>query len=257
MTLIGRLTRALGIYDWLRYSSFYDLVLRVRNPAYLKALNEDEAFYRRLLSGHKVDLIFDVGANMGDKAEVFARIAPRVICFEPDPRLAEHLRKRFQTRPQVTIEECGISDHAGSANLNTYDEGSAFNTFNDRQHQLVLGLHKHHQMVSVRLVTLDAMIEKYGCPGFLKVDVEGHEKEVFAGLSTPVPMISYEANLPTFAGETCEVARHLASLSHATYFGLGGSGIEMNGDFPMTLTEFCEWVSGPQAPNFVEVFARP
>ncbi len=46
--------------------------------------------------------------------------------------------------------------------------------------------------VTVPVVTLDQLIERYGRPAFCKIDVEGFELEVLRGLSTPLPALSFE-----------------------------------------------------------------
>jgi len=71
MRLARRLAEGLGVYDRLRYSRFYEWLLRYRNPAYVAVLRDELAFYRRVLAVRPVRLIFDVGAHFGDKASVF------------------------------------------------------------------------------------------------------------------------------------------------------------------------------------------
>ena len=46
--------------------------------------------------------------------------------------------------------------------------------------------------ITVKCVTLDELIAQYGLPHFTKIDVEGAEAAVLAGLSRPLPALSFE-----------------------------------------------------------------
>jgi len=48
--------------------------------------------------------------------------------------------------------------------------------------------------LTVPAVTLDALIQRYGTPDYIKIDVEGHEEQVLAGLSILPPLLSFEFN---------------------------------------------------------------
>jgi FkbM family methyltransferase len=52
----------------------------------------------------------------------------------------------------------------------------------------------------VNVMTLDALIETFGRPAFCKIDVEGYECDVLAGLSSAIPVLSFE-----FTPELAEV----------------------------------------------------
>ena len=44
----------------------------------------------------------------------------------------------------------------------------------------------------LRVTTLDRLIESYGVPAFIKIDLEGYELQVLQGLSRSVRGISFE-----------------------------------------------------------------
>jgi Methyltransferase FkbM domain len=46
--------------------------------------------------------------------------------------------------------------------------------------------------VSAPMTTLDALVSRHGTPAFIKIDVEGFEPEVLAGLSRPPAALSFE-----------------------------------------------------------------
>ncbi len=258
MTWFGALTRKLGIYGAIRYSPIYPLIQRLRNPGYFRALQREERFYRQLLGTGNSGLVFDVGANVGDKTEVFSRVARQVVSFEPDPRLAAHLKLRFQRQKNVVVEGCGLSDREGVMTLHAYGGGSAYNTLCDRRHESIANLHPGHQKIDVLVTTLDQMIKRHGVPDYIKVDVEGHEVEVFAGLSRNVRLVSFEANLPEFGSETCAVVQRLDALSGGTvrFWAVAAELAEAPTDFPLTAEEVCKLVMDDRAPAYLEFFAR-
>ncbi len=97
---------------------------------------------------------------------------------------------------------------------------------------------------------------RHGHRVYLKVDVEGHEREVFEGLSHPAALVSYEANLPEFAAETCESARRLVQIGQDVRFAVCGSGFQISGEFSMDDDALCALVMSQDAPPYLEIFAR-
>ena len=75
-----------------------------------------------------MDLIFDVGANIGDMTNIFKNNAKKVVAFEPNPQLSNQLRYRFNM-DNVVIDPRGISDDIGIKNFNISAAHTISHTF--------------------------------------------------------------------------------------------------------------------------------
>lgn len=159
--------------------------------------------YRQLVrSGN---LCFDIGANHGSRAVIFTCLGARTIALEPNAALTGKL-KRF---PRVTVLNQAVSDQPGvqKMSFNRNDQISSLNPawrsrwpeFPDWYEQ------------DIECTTFDLLIAKYGVPDFTKIDVEGFESAVLAGLSRPVPLLSFEAS-PEFKENTAKCLAHLSQL---------------------------------------------
>jgi hypothetical protein len=61
-----------------------------------------------------------------------------------------------------------------------------------REHDEYAGIWSRRGTVPV--ITLDTLIEHYGPPAYIKIDVEGFEEFVLDGLSNQPPLLSFEFN---------------------------------------------------------------
>lgn len=217
-TALKTIAQKAGIYRAIRYSDFYYWVLKYKNPDYIARINADLGFYCQTL-GNTCKLVFDIGANHGDKAWVFRQIANVVVCAEPDRSSFKTLQRRFEQDDRVRLENIAVGAMAGEAEFFVESEGSFLNTLSAKHRGWVMEKLPHSSLTSywVKISTLDALIEKYGLPDYLKIDVEGYESEVFAGLSHVVPLISFEANLPLFRAETNSILQACARNPRAKF----------------------------------------
>ena len=55
------------------YSDIHYFILRLTNPNYIKFLNKEYLFHKKFLNSEK--LIFDLGANRGDKTHIFLKFS--------------------------------------------------------------------------------------------------------------------------------------------------------------------------------------
>lgn len=67
------------------------------------------------LKNFDLDIVIDVGANIGQTINIIKRVNPKckVIAFEPNKELYRDLVKKFNNNPSVKIENLGISSKNG------------------------------------------------------------------------------------------------------------------------------------------------
>ena len=158
-------------------------------------------------------LCFDVGANVGTRVEIFLSLGATVVAVEPQPACVARL-KLFED-PRLIIEEIGLGASAGRAEMHIADQDVLSSMAPEWIERVRtsgrFAARQWDQTISVRVDTLDAMIARHGVPSFCKIDVEGDEREVLAGLSQPLPAVSFECT-PEYAEVALRCVDHLRSL---------------------------------------------
>jgi FkbM family methyltransferase len=143
------------------------------------------------------DLVFDIGAHVGDRIAAFRRLGARVVAVEPQPALVLTLNMLYGRRKNVTIEAMAIGRSPGRIPLMINVDNPTVSTASSAFVQAARGAagwegQKWEKSVEVPMTTLDALIAAHGMPSFIKIDVEGFEEEALEGLTTPVPALSFE-----------------------------------------------------------------
>lgn len=169
---------------------------------FLKRRKEREFFSSFIKQG---DLVFDVGANIGDKAAVFASLGARIVAIEPQKPCIAHLKNRFKNNDSIIIIETALGSSEGTADLYICEEVPTISTISEKwiEKGRFSNCHSWNQKDSIPITTLDNIISQFGVPKYIKIDVEGYEKEVIKGLTVPCEFISFE-----FTKEFLEDAIH-------------------------------------------------
>ena len=214
-----------GIYHRLRTSSVYDIYWALADPSLIHGQRREREFYREMLEGFQAgDMIYDVGANVGHKTNLFLQLGAKVLAVDPDTantKVLEESFLRYRLFPKrVTILRKAVSDRSAMATMYLDEPGSAKNTLSTKWvdtlrqdadrfgQEMTFG-----EMKEVPTTTLEELMDNYGTPFYIKIDVEGHEPQVLRGLRRRVPYLSFEVNLPEFMEEGQECVSILNALA--------------------------------------------
>lgn len=136
----------------------------------------------------KSNIVFDIGANVGQWAKLSLKINPhlKVHCFEPSKITFQSLLSN-QFPSNVVCNNFGFSSTRTEACLHVFRDGSALNSLYRRRGLEGYGISSQQQKETIRLETVDAYCKEHGLEkdgvDFCKIDVEGHELEVFKGMT--------------------------------------------------------------------------
>jgi len=139
------------------------------------------------------DLVFDIGAAEGYHAAVLAGLGARVVCLEPQPYCLGVLERRFADDPRVRLVAAGVGAEPGEATLHVSRGDPEISTFGvDKWRSGRFAGFAWEDRITVPVVTLDQLVAEHGVPALAKIDVEGWEPQVLAGLGRALPWVSFE-----------------------------------------------------------------
>ena len=181
-------------------------------------------------------LCFDVGANMGNRVKCLVKAGVRVVAVEPQEECLAVLRDVWGRDSHVTILDVALGAVAGEGVLHVGDSDTVSSMSEEWIRSVSasqrFGRNRWRTTRKVQIETLDALVERFGVPDFVKIDVEGFEDSVVAGLHRPLKAISME-----FTPE------HLAPITQAIHHLAGLGAIEFNISLRESARlEWTEWV---------------
>ncbi|HTW97711.1 MAG TPA: FkbM family methyltransferase [Acidimicrobiales bacterium] len=183
------------------------------------AQNGEDVVLWRLFKNQLFGRYIDIGAADPVEDSVtkhFYDLGWRGVNVEPDPLFSAALA---EARPEDVNLAVAVSDRAGTAVLHAGDKPHhGLATLEPEIAERVLG--DNRAEIEVPTITLEALVDEYvsGPVDFLKIDVEGHEKEVIAGAAWETwrpRAVVVEATLPNTSIPSHE--RWEASLLAAEY----------------------------------------
>ena len=143
------------------------------------------------------DLVFDIGAHVGNRTRALLALGCEVVAVEPQPAVAATLQRVVGRHPRVHLVTTAIAASIGHARFAVSERTPTVSTLahgwrEARQQEPGFAGVEWNAMMDVPTTTLDALVAAHGTPVFIKLDIEGAEVAALAGLTHPVRTVSFE-----------------------------------------------------------------
>jgi hypothetical protein len=180
-----------------------------------------------------MNLIFDIGFNVGEFTQTCFNKYPNcsVIAVEANPNLANNVSPHFFTNYNFSLLNNLVSDKNGEETdfyISPYATGvSTASTvfmensrFTKGSKNVEANSIQWQPAIKIESITVDSMIERYGMPDLLKIDVEGYELNVLKGLTQKVNDICFEWHEEE-SKNLYKILEHLQSLGYQQFGVIG------------------------------------
>jgi FkbM family methyltransferase len=205
------------------------------------------------------DLVFDVGAHVGDRVASFYRLGARVVAVEPQPSMVRALRLLYGRSKSVAIEALAVGREPGRARMLINVDNPTVSSVSPAFVEAARGApgwetQRWSEAVDVAVTTLDALIARHGVPAFIKLDVEGFEAEALSGLSQAVPALSFEfTTIQREVGLAC--IERCSAMGYRRFNAALGESQTLIGGW-MGAQDIARWlIELPQAANSGDIYA--
>ncbi len=195
----------MDLQSLLRMYSKVRRVFKVTRKSFIRS--ETLSFLSQFISPG--NLVFDIGANVGDYTSLCLELGARVMAVEPQPDCVKSILSRFGQNSNLVVEITALGAHRGVGLLYLSDVRSPISSMSTDWIKTVKesGRFKRfewRQTQKVKIERLEDLIKKYDLPDFCKIDVEGYDHEVLCGLDSPLGSLSFEYHIEFFSKlESC------------------------------------------------------
>jgi FkbM family methyltransferase len=127
-------------------------------------------------------VIYDIGMHDGTDTAFYLHQGYAVVAVEADPVLAANGVDRFAAAVdagQLNVLNVGIAPQTGSATFWICEDNSVWNSFDET---VASRNHSRHRPVTIETRRFADILEQYGVPTYLKIDIEGFDAVCVADL---------------------------------------------------------------------------
>ncbi len=128
-------------------------------------------------------IIYDFGSNNGDDIPYYLKKADIVVAVEANPNLVQIIRDRFSSEIdacKLFVENCVLTAEEDNKNVPFYlhKHGHVLSQFLKPDDSKIIDFDE----VSLPSKSAKSIIQKYGKPFYIKIDIEGYDQEILRSL---------------------------------------------------------------------------
>lgn len=143
------------------------------------------------------DLVFDIGAHLGNRSQAFLDLGAKIVAVEPQPNCVRFLKNKFGIEIRFILHDYLVSAAEGQLPFHISFGNPTISTARGQDWHQQINRYSimpvyWDQKILKSVITLDWLIQEYGIPAFCKIDTEGFEWEVIRGLNVAIPALSLE-----------------------------------------------------------------
>jgi len=174
--------------------------------------------YVYLTLKYRMKYVFDIGANVGNWAKANIDTYDKIISVEASPITFKRLENNCKN-DNILLLNYAVCNNNGEDITFYQADADVLSTINKEWLTSEKSRFYNHTYVEItcKTITIDRLIEQYGIPDMIKIDVEGGEYECISSLTQKVNTLCFE-----WASETNDITfrciDYLQQLGFAHYY---------------------------------------
>jgi len=209
------------------YGSLFDYIsieIIISDRFEKKQLEILKEFVLSMFPGEKrLNLVVDVGANIGNHARFFSDFTNLVIAVEAHPETYSLLKLNTNAFPNISALNAGVSDSRGTLYMPRLGHGTGGSSLQEESSDF-----------AIECLTLDEILKNNAVVDLIKIDVEGHELQVLRGcakiLEQRKPIVVFEQQRSEVCDGTTASIEFLKRFGYDSFLYLekNGEGVKLN-----------------------------
>lgn len=167
----------------------YEMMLRKLGGKFgLDLKMTDEERFMLLVKHHNIDLIFDIGANTGQYAEMLFSLGykGKIVSFEPLSDAYKAMKSKAQKNPNwIAAEQCAIGEFDGEIEINVSENSVSSSLMKVMdEHVKAEPSSRIAKQEKVKIYKLDTIAKQFMGSAknlLIKIDTQGYEDNVIEG----------------------------------------------------------------------------